>query len=220
MDILGFFGSVWLAIFAGVFILAMIIGCTYDRRQQVAAKWWVFFIGLAIYTIHAWNTGYRFTWDTFLAAEVWKFVGIYFAIGLGYSVLEFALDVRRSVRYWKETWAAFRSLKNGKTDSNASPEDMANTFVSQQTGYSRNAHRIIGVGIDPDAKDPNSLVVPKIDRVQLAEHIGAWMVFWPFYAVSLIIGDLVMEVARVVADIFANISGRFVRMSFANVFKF
>lgn len=218
MDIIGFFGSVWLSIFVGIFALSMIVGCTFDRRQHEGAKWWVFGIGVGIWAIHSWNTGYRPSWEGFLSADLWKFIAIYLAIGLGYSVLEFALDVRRSVRYWKEKWDAFRTIRFGKSEDNASPEDRANTFVSQNTGYSRN--RIIGVGINDDKKDTDTLIVPKVNRGELAEHIGCWMVFWPFYAVSLIIGDLMYEVAVFAADVFAKISGRFVRLSFANVFKF
>lgn len=221
MDILAFFGSVWLAIIAGVFILAMVIGCTFDRRQSESAKWWIFFIGLAAFTFINWKSGYRFSWDSFWAADLWKFIGIYLAIGLGYSVLEFALDVRRSVRYWKTRWAGYRSDANDRARASKepqTPEDIANSFVA--ASYRGNTGRIIGIDINKEAKDSNELIVPKVNRVELAEHIGCWIMFWPFYAVSLIIGDLVMEIARVIADIFAKISGRFVRMSFANVFKF
>ncbi len=63
-------------------------------------------------------------------------------------------------------------------------------------------------------------VEPRVNRLELAEHIGAWTFLWPAYAFSLIIGDLLTEVFRSIADFLATISGRFVRMSFANVFKF
>lgn len=232
MDILSFFGSVWLAIIAGFFIIAMVVGCTFDRRQNESPKWWIFFIGLAAYTIYSWSTGYRFSWESFWAADLWRAIGIYLAIGLGYSVLEFLLDVRRSVRYWKAKWTAHRAYQDGKSKklgwqpedekvmvkvSRPDPTDIATDFVSTA---SRSTGRIIGVAINPDAKGSDDLIVPKIDRGELAEHIGAWTIFWPFYAVSLIIGDLVMEISRVLAGVFAKIAGRFVRMSFSNVFKF
>lgn len=218
MEILAFFGSVWLAIITGVFILAMVVGCTFDRRQHESAKWWIFFLGLGAYAIYSWTTGYRFSWDAFVSADLWKFIGIYLAIGVGYSIIEFVLDVRRSVRYWKERWASFLTSQRARTKSGEmeSAEDLANSFVAN----SYRGDRIIGVEYNKDSKDTNNLITPKINRTELAEHIGCWILFWPFYAVSLIIGDLVMEIARVIADIFAKISGRFVRMSFANVFKF
>lgn len=218
MDILGFFGSVWLAIGVGIFMLAMIIGCTYDRRDRESAKWWVFFIGLAAYAVYSWNTGYRLSWATFIESELWKFIGIYLLIGLAYSVLEFALEIRRSVRRWKALWIEFRAnAKRNKADVDVNPEDVATSFVASTQRYS---NHVIGVAVNPDAKGPDELIVPKVDRTRLAEFVGVWMIFWPFYAVSLIVGDLLAEVARIVADVFAKISGRFVRMSFANVFKF
>lgn len=63
-------------------------------------------------------------------------------------------------------------------------------------------------------------VEPRVNRLQLAEHIGAWTFLWPAYLVSLIIGDLLTEVFRTIADFLTHISGRFVKLSFANVFKF
>lgn len=63
-------------------------------------------------------------------------------------------------------------------------------------------------------------VEPKVNRLELAEHIGAWTFLWPMYAVNLIIGDLLTEVFRSIADFLTHISGRFVKLSFANVFKF
>jgi len=219
LDILSFFGSVWLAIITGIFIIAMIIGCTYDRRQSEAAKWWIFFLGVALYAGIGWSHGYRFSWDALWSSHLWRVIGIYLVIGFAYSILEFALDVRRSVRYWRERWALYRSNKTGKAGKDVeSPADIANSFVSSM--YSKSNQRIIGVAFNADAKGTDDLIVPKVDRTQLAEHISVWILFWPFYAVSLIIGDLVMEIARIAADVFAKISGRFVRMSFANVFKF
>ena len=63
-------------------------------------------------------------------------------------------------------------------------------------------------------------VEPRVNRIELAEHIGAWTFLWPAYLVSLIIGDLLTEVFNAIAEFFATISGRFVRFSFSNVFKF
>lgn len=63
-------------------------------------------------------------------------------------------------------------------------------------------------------------VEPRVNRLELAEHIGAWTFLWPAYAFSLILGDLLTELFRTIADFLTTISGRFVRMSFANVFKF
>jgi hypothetical protein len=92
--------------------------------------------------------------------------------------------------------------------------------VNKQTteflGSYRFKNRIIEVQIAADKIG----VEPKINRLELAEHIGAWTFLWPAYAVSLIIGDLLTEVFRSIADFLAHISGRFVKMSFANVFKF
>lgn len=78
-------------------------------------------------------------------------------------------------------------------------------------------NRIIELQIN---EDDRVTVEPRVNRIELAEHVGAWTFMWPAYLVSLIIGDLLTEVFNAIADFLATISGRFVRFSFANVFKF
>lgn len=62
-------------------------------------------------------------------------------------------------------------------------------------------------------------VQPVVNRGRLASFIGAWTFLWPAYAVSLILGDFVVEVFRTIGDVFSKIGGRFVRMTFSNTFK-
>lgn len=59
-----------------------------------------------------------------------------------------------------------------------------------------------------------------INRPALAEWVGAWTFFWPAYAVSLVLDDLLLKIARIVADLMADLGGRFLRYSFSDVFKF
>ena len=89
---------------------------------------------------------------------------------------------------------------------------LTNDFVGR---YSfRN--RIIEIKVASDKVS----VEPKVNKVELSEHITAWTFLWPAYAVSLILGDLVVEIFNALADLLVKISGQFVKISFANVFKF
>lgn len=74
--------------------------------------------------------------------------------------------------------------------------------------------------IIPAATANKSGIEPKVNRKQLAESIGCWTIFWPFYAVSLIIGDLLNEFFHFLADMLVRLSSGYVRRTFANVFKF
>lgn len=74
--------------------------------------------------------------------------------------------------------------------------------------------------IIPVATADRKAIEPKVNRVQLAESIGCWTIFWPFYAVSLIIGDLLNEFFHFLADALVRLSSGYVRRTFANVFKF
>lgn len=63
-------------------------------------------------------------------------------------------------------------------------------------------------------------VEPRVNKAQLTSHITAWTLLWPAYAMSLILGDLLVEIFNFISDILVKISGQFVKLSFANVFKF
>lgn len=114
-----------------------------------------------------------------------------------------------------ENTTAREVLANQHIPSNAAAaKEFVESFVTSNTGDSRKSHgfvRIVANGMTPE---------PKIDKAQLAEHIGAWTFFWPAYAVSLVLGDLLTEIFTWLTDALVKLSGRFVRMSFSDVFKF
>lgn len=69
--------------------------------------------------------------------------------------------------------------------------------------------------------NPNTgCVEPSIKRSRLASFIGCWTFLWPFYAVSLVLGDFLVEIFRIIGDFFSKLGGRFVRLTFSDVFKF
>lgn len=63
-------------------------------------------------------------------------------------------------------------------------------------------------------------VSPYVDKIELAGYVAAWTIFWPFYLVSMIIGDLLAAAWDFFAAILVKMLGRFVKFSFNDVFKF
>jgi hypothetical protein len=96
--------------------------------------------------------------------------------------------------------------------------DLVKEFVNNPDRFNwkgRQETQIIGVVGSTDKLSAE----PKIDKLELAEHAGAWTFLWPAYLMSLILGDLIVEVFNTVADILVSISGRFVKFAFRDVFK-
>lgn len=99
--------------------------------------------------------------------------------------------------------------------------DLVRSFVDRPRDFSGledffRQNKIIGAVLTEGDK---LSVEPKVDKVELAEHVGAWTFLWPAYAISLIIGDLLTEVFTAIADFLASISGRVVKAAFSDVFK-
>jgi hypothetical protein len=67
-------------------------------------------------------------------------------------------------------------------------------------------------------RDPPTLE-PKINRLRLSQSIFAWIILWPFYAVNLVLGDLLARVGDMLADLFAKFGGRFVKAAFSGIFE-
>jgi predicted secreted protein len=219
MEIFGFVISVWAAIIMGLFFIAMIFGCTLDRRGTEAPKWYIMGIGVVAFVSWFWSD---LRWSGIFDARMWTFVGLYLLIGLGYSIIEFLLEVRRSARYWSGKWEDFKKAAqrrmHGETMGQYKTTDEPTTnLVTEFLHWRNDVSYLRIIGIEATADGTN--IEPKINRQQLAESIGCWTIFWPFYALSLIFGDLLNEVFRIIADLVANISGRFVRMAFKDVFK-
>lgn len=236
MDALSFFGGVWVSIAIGVFCIAMVIGCSLDRNAVESPKWWIFTIGLIVCMVYFGKHRENFEWTTFDFWEPFlKMIGLYLLIGLGYSVVEFMIEVRRAKTFWSSRWELFKKTskrefeqayvaaarkQSGKrieefdastlTPPVQAPSEVMKEFVSAHW----NSGTIIGISLEDDKLEP------KLRKSALAEHVSVWTIFWPFYLVSLIIGDLLVEVFSLIATIITGLSGRFVKLAFRNVFKF
>lgn len=243
MDIFAFFGGVWISIAVGIFIIAMVIGCTVDRRHQESMKWWVFFIGVITFTGLTWDSSRPIfdTWNLFWSRGIWVYVAWYLGIGVVYSLVEFGLEVRRSVRIWAKRWNEHKQqfsktyvplVIEGTSPLIVVSVRAASVFSDSDLAYRRSRvsdfiiqYQNRGCNTGPGiivirSTDYRDAIEPSVNRKVLAENIGCMTIFWPFYAVSLIIGDLMAEVFRVIADVVASLSARIVRASFKNVFKF
>lgn len=229
MDVLSFFGGVWASIIIGCFFIAMVIGCSLDRDFNESPKWWVFVVGILVFLLWKWDD-LHLSWNTVVNSTYWEYLGFYLLIGLGYSILEFLLAIRRSVRYWENTWTTFKSkwTKEGMLSlapyeqeaylnlpENERQKFIVEKFILKYSTMRYGKKNIITI----KESDDGNRVEPTVNRSELAESVGVWTIFWPFYAVSLLIGNFLTEIFRIIADVLANLSGRMVKLAFKDVFK-
>lgn len=212
--------------FLSVFFLLLIVGTSFDRAGQESPKWYIFGVGFVLVAGYFWKDWtFGSVWSGFTSWVFWKPIVVYLGIGLVYSLIEFLLDIRRSVRFYAAEWKKHLASRDAaelyrEVGEKGALSAKFNDVLEMSKRFINNynfRNRIIQIVLDKNTK---VTPVPHVNRVELAEHIGAWTFFWPFYLVSLIIGDLLTEVFRTIADFLAHVSGRFVKMSFANVFKF
>lgn len=214
--------------FCGFFIL-FVIGASFDRNGKESFKWWVFFIAMVTLIFWQWSS-WTFTslWDAVRSTDFWKPFFVYLGIGLLYCFAEFTFEIRRVAKEYAAQWQAFldRSIRIDRRESMTLREALATIDDKAATQAATEAiSKFIGdcriwrysfVGIEQNSVGHPE---PKINKARLSECIGAWTFFWPFYLVSLIIGDLLTEVWSIISSVMVQISGRFVKMAFKDVFK-
>lgn len=113
--------------------------------------------------------------------------------------------------------ARARELTGFETDEARELTREAISAVDSFKSNYRFKNRVVQLNTDRDGDRLS--VEPKINKIELAEHVSAWTIFWPFYLVALVIGDLLTEVWKMIADFLTTFAGRFVKMTFSDVFS-
>lgn len=200
MAIAGFAIGLLELLFFAFFAIAMVISMSLDRRGKNEPKWFVLIIGLIIAAIWYWKDWtFAGLWSMLFDTAFWMPFAIYLGIGLLYSIVEFMLEVRRSASFFKREWSSSKKSYN------------AQDFVARY----RYSNKLVNVEYDPQADAPT----PRVNKGVLAQSYSAWTFFWPFYLISLILGDFLTRVFELISDFITHISTGFVRVVFKDVFK-
>jgi len=169
------------------------------------------------------------------SAAFWTPVAIFLGLGLVYSLVEFLFDIRRSAKFYAAEWAEYLKKTVDIGGSNETVRITISDLLTQARAGSDNkrlieyAQRVLGefrqrysfknriVGLEYDEKlfEMN----PKVNKAELVDFITAWTLLWPFYLVSLILGDLLTEVFNAIGEFFVKLTGQFVKVTFKDVFK-
>ncbi len=230
-----------------ILALAFVYSTASDRAGAVGQKWFVSIVALAAYVVFNYdNISLSGFWESITTLSTWTPIIVYAVMGLLYSSVEFVLHLRKEAKSAKEKWAKFlttscvltRELQDGKfskdkvlmsslieegrsdlnlgnsdTSAVAVAKDKIQQFVSEMNNdcYSRSFIFYVS--------STQLSVEPAINRSKLAAQVGAITMFWPAYAMSLIVGDLLKHICEVVADVFTNLSARTMKMLFRDAFK-
>lgn len=223
-----------------VFLIAMVISVSVDRCGVPHPKWIVTLLGIGgvlFLTRDSWTLSSL--GDFVLSATFWVPLLKYLGAGLAYSFVEFARETRLSAKRLKDDWESFLNttapargrqdddhkkmlrdvLNNLTTGVGSTDEDtaaMRSAAVSVK-GEFTTRYAMKDMLIKPRVIDGE--IQPAVDKEILATNVGAWSMFWPFYLMSLIVGDLLAEVFNAVAAVIVSMSGRFVKAVFKDTFK-
>lgn len=63
-------------------------------------------------------------------------------------------------------------------------------------------------------------ILPKINKLELSEHVAAWTIFWPAYLISTVLGDLLTHIWDAIAEFLTTFAGKYVKSVFKDAFSF
>lgn len=247
MTLLGFTFGLLEMLIIGVFLLAMIVSVSFDRRGEPAYKWVFALLGIGgvlFYTRDDWTI--QTLADFCLSGAFWIPLLKYLGAGFLYTVIEFVRGVRIAKRDLSAAWERFLDLSvtdavgmsNVKTPRHNRDED-------HEYHHKGSVHSLLAKDLDNDPTlstlaaecrarfvtqtscsgllvkpiSVNGQIDVKVNKPLVALSVGPWVVFWPFYLFSLIIGDLLAEVFATFADYLSTLGGKYVRMVFKDTFK-
>lgn len=243
MEFFGFIFGLFELAFIAVFTIALVIGCTFDRSYDKASvKWYTVLIAAVILAIWHWgDLSFGGIWATATSFEFWKPALVYLGIGFLYCLPEFYLGVRKIAKEQEASWSDFITGKARDAKGNFTGQLRAELFAEAKvqglkvsgehehdsvgvvaiknlddylTSRARNSYSLVNFKLTDDFS-----ISPVVNRAYLASCVGAWTIFWPFYLVSLVIGDLLSEIFSRFADLIASLSGRWVKLIFRDTFK-
>lgn len=209
-----------------------------DCHDEPGPKWAVMFIGLAAlmyFTKHLWT--FDSLMEFLLSKEFWIPFAKYLGLGVAYAIVEFVFAIRTSKRQLKDAWSRHlaeelnyqprRDLKgfNGtvlslyKTESLDFTEDNAHIEYwakrRREDFVSSTNSKLLAVRVIVDSKQ----VIPTINKSYVYNNLFVWIIFWPFYAVSLILGRFLTDVLTGLSKVFVRIGDQIVKIAFKDMFR-
>lgn len=178
--------------------IALLVGVSFDRHGKDEPKWIILGLGVIGIAIAYWgNWTFAGVWRWLSSGVYLEPLAVYVAIGLLYSIVEFVFALRRAEREYADRWT----------------KNKANMKVDEFVRFYQDQSHLFRLKLEDNKP------VPTVDRMELADSIAAWTLLWPPYLFSLVFGDLLLEIWRALADVFAALSTRLVRYTFRNTFK-
>lgn len=238
MELFGIAFGIFECAFAVIFLLAMAAATFMDRADRYdepSPKWIVSIIGVCgvLYlTRNLW------TLDAlpqfFISKDFWIPLLKYLGLGLIYAIVEFAFAIRTSKRNLGEAWekhlnstvdfksrgaldgfeGSVRSLYEAENlGHNESIKFWANR--SREDFVEKVCRKIFAVRI----KINSDKIEPSIDKGYVYDNVFVWVLMWPFYAMSLIFGEFLMDALNAFSRALVKFGDQVVKVTFKDMFK-
>lgn len=202
-------------------LLGLIISTSIERSAEYghgpitggrSGRWFIFILGIILTGLYISTRGGSIS-ETLISFKnyiLWLPLFAYLGIGLLYSVLEFFLDTRKAAKYFADKWDKFNA---GQTDVNPANQGIRG-FLNIQNGNYHKDSKIIKLTSNLDF----TAITPVVNPEVLSFHVTAWTLFWPFFLLSMLIGDVVLKSFKYLSALMIKISTVWVKSLFKNAF--
>lgn len=187
-------GWMQLAIYTVIFLF-ILFDIASDREGRKSNKWFLFMGFTVLYVGFNFNDiSWSTTASTLFTKDTLLHVLTYLCIGVVYSVIEFRNVVKESADLF---------LKYAKNPSNRDSVKLL-----------RFSHLFMVVSQVADEKP-----TPFINKSSLVDNITVWTLFWPLYAINMIIGKFLNNIFEIISEFIIANTKNFVAKTFNKAFE-
>jgi hypothetical protein len=229
---LSFFAA-WSVLELVLFTLFMLLlgwGTSRDRNQRgsgdASFKWVILGVGFVGYLVY-----YAITEDDWfpplfsthfwMEQGTWITFGKYVGTGLLYALLELVMAIRHEQKQIKVKWLKFldentevASYLTGAIHEDVKVQHLRNKVRNFANDWGRHTSFVM-LRLHDLEKTPQ----PSLQMHQVRDHVFAWTVLWPGYAISLCFGRVLDSIIDALNSAYQKMGGVIVRLLFRNTFK-
>ncbi len=231
------FGIVFLLIEA--FLFGGMIYLIHNEETSARYGKWVVLALAAGLVVLFYSAEVKQNLDFILSATFGMYILSYLGIGIGYSISELVLAKFSYERKYSAAWQKFLSsriefkvkdpgdekfickkmtvkeaLAIGNDRTKETYVDDLCYFLESFIGNNVGSDAIVSLTCEKDGT-----IKPYMNRANVLKAVADWIVLWPLYAVDLVIGRVVVEIANAISTVFISVDKRFMQYVFSDTFK-
>lgn len=208
-----------------LFIIPLAWATNGVRNGRSSPTWWILGAGFVGYVAYFMATSPKGVWfppvftsDFWINGATWWSIGKYLAYGVGYALIEMLAAIVEERKHVATCWNKELNRDNvlyKYVTRNEGDEHDLSSKVKMFCSDWNSRYRIVKLTLHPLDRVPQ----PSINPTFIQRHVTSWIVLWPAYLLSLLVGRFLDRIVDAVLAGFRWLGNKALGVIFNNTFK-